>query len=130
MILTIHTALIESAIGLIKVDGSVIASQKWESGRSLSDDLLGRITKLVTTNKSELKDLTGIIIFSGPGSFTSLRIGHTIANALADGLGIPVIGTLGKDWIQKGVMDLKTSSFKEPALPFYGSEPNITMPSH
>jgi tRNA threonylcarbamoyladenosine biosynthesis protein TsaB len=130
MILTIHTTGMESEIGLVKADGTAIASQKWESGRGLSDELLGRITELVRANNAVLTDLTGIIIFSGPGSFTSLRIGHTIANALGDGLGIPVVGAMEENWIEEGIIELKTSSVKEPALPFYGAEPNITKPLH
>ncbi|MEO7617929.1 MAG: tRNA (adenosine(37)-N6)-threonylcarbamoyltransferase complex dimerization subunit type 1 TsaB [Candidatus Saccharibacteria bacterium] len=128
MILTIHTTGMESEIGLVSVNGTVIAHQKWESGRGLSDELLGRITQLLEANNAALSHLTGVIIFSGPGSFTSLRIGHTIANALADGLGIPVVGVMGETWVEEGIVELKTSGVKEPALPFYGAEPNITKP--
>jgi hypothetical protein len=64
----------------------------WESGRQLADQLLERLTRLLADRHVNLRDLTGIVIFSGPGSFTSLRIGHTVANALADSLGIPVVG--------------------------------------
>lgn len=38
------------------------------------------------------KDLTGIEVNEGPGSFTGVRVGVSIANALAFGLGIPVNG--------------------------------------
>ena len=124
MILSIQTASMDSMLQLQKADGTVVATESWESGRALSEDILRRIAELVAGNKLELGDLTGIIIFSGPGSFTSLRIGHSVANALADGLGIPIVGTMGEDWIQEGIIELKTSGAKEPALPFYGSEPN------
>lgn len=130
MILAIHTTGMVSVLQLMGADGSIIAIDKWDSGRTLSDDLLGRIVHLVEANDANLQSITGIIIFSGPGSFTSLRIGHTVANALADGLSIPIVGTLEENWIEEGIIELKTSGTKEPALPFYGSEPNITKPSH
>ena len=118
----------ESILQLLGADGTIIAADKWESGRALSDDILRHITDLISGKNAELKDLCGVIIFSGPGSFTSLRIGHSVANALADGLGIPVVGAMDQDWIQQGIIELKTSIAKEPALPFYGSEANISKP--
>lgn len=128
MILGIHAAGTETVLELFTAEGSVLATDRWESGRTLSDDLLRRIVSLVEQKKLKLNDLSGIVIFSGPGSFTSLRIGHSVANALADGLSIPIVGTVGEDWIQDGITELKTSSTKEPALPFYGAEANITKP--
>jgi tRNA threonylcarbamoyladenosine biosynthesis protein TsaB len=105
-----------------------IASLEWESGRELSDQLLGRLTELVQSHGAQLTDLTGIVIFSGPGSFTSLRIGHTTANALADSLGIPVVGVQGEDWLAAGRRQLATAKPGHPALPHYGSEAHITKP--
>jgi tRNA threonylcarbamoyladenosine biosynthesis protein TsaB len=105
-----------------------LAKLGWESGRALSDELLGRLSKLLAENSAAPSDLTGIIIFSGPGSFTSLRIGHTVANALADSLNIPVVGARGNDWLGSGKTQLKTASSGTPALPYYGAEANITKP--
>jgi tRNA threonylcarbamoyladenosine biosynthesis protein TsaB len=130
MILTIHTTGMTSSIGLIDANGKELDAKTWESGRDLSDQLLAEIKHLIEEQGSQLSDLTGIIIFSGPGSFTSLRIGHTVANALADGLNIAVVGAMGEDWVKDGLAELKVSSTKEPALPFYGAEANITKPKH
>ena len=95
----------------------------WESGRQLADQLLDRITKLTSGHP-----LAGIIIFSGPGSFTSLRIGHTVANALADSLGIPVAGAAGDNWVQSAMHALESTPLGHPALPHYGADANITKP--
>lgn len=104
------------------------ASLEWESGRQLSEELLGRLQQFLEEHRKQWPDLTGIVIFSGPGSFTSLRIGHATVNALADGLGIPVIGCEGRHWISEGLAQLKTAPPGVPAMPHYGSEPNITKP--
>ncbi|HEY6737010.1 MAG TPA: hypothetical protein VI322_04825 [Candidatus Saccharimonadia bacterium] len=100
----------------------------WESGRRLSDELLGRLTGLIESGGHQLTDLTGIVIFSGPGSFTSLRIGHATVNALADGLNIPVVGAAGDAWLTQGIKALASAKPGVPVLPEYGAEAHITKP--
>jgi tRNA threonylcarbamoyladenosine biosynthesis protein TsaB len=101
---------------------------EWESGRELSDHLLSRMTSFIQSNGAALTDLTGLIVFSGPGSFTSLRIGHTTVNALADTLGIPVVGVQGESWLKDGARDMKKAQKGQIAMPLYGAEAHITMP--
>jgi tRNA threonylcarbamoyl adenosine modification protein YeaZ len=40
----------------------------------------------------KLEELTGIIVIKGPGSFTALRVGISVANTLAHQLNIPILG--------------------------------------
>jgi len=129
MILALQTVSPTTELWLINAD-QVIEHQTWESGRELSTQLLERLTQLLAKHQHQLADLTGLAIFSGPGSFTSLRIGHTTLNALADGLNIPVAGANGDDWLAQALAALKTTPPSRPALPFYGSEANITRPKH
>jgi tRNA A37 threonylcarbamoyladenosine modification protein TsaB len=105
-----------------------IATLEWESGRALSDQLLARITTFLADNSAKLEDLTGILLLSGPGSFTSLRIGHAIGNALADSLQIPIRGLQGENWLYQGLSSIKDAPIGIPALPHYGAEANITRP--
>jgi tRNA threonylcarbamoyladenosine biosynthesis protein TsaB len=104
------------------------ATLTWESGRQLADQLLTRLTGFLSEHGTQLADLTGIVIFSGPGSFTSLRIGHTTANALADSLNIPVVGSAGPNWLAEGIAAIKQAKPGRPALPHYGAEAHITRP--
>jgi tRNA threonylcarbamoyladenosine biosynthesis protein TsaB len=101
---------------------------EWESGRDLSDQLLQRLTDFVESHDTQLTALTGIAVYSGPGSFTSLRIGHSVANALADSLGIPVVGATGEGWLASAQASLRTANPGRPALPHYGAEAHITRP--
>jgi len=39
-----------------------------------------------------MHNIKGVIVVKGPGSFTSLRIGVSVANALGYALGVPVAG--------------------------------------
>jgi tRNA threonylcarbamoyladenosine biosynthesis protein TsaB len=109
-------------------DKKAAAEFKWESGKQLSTELLGRILELLKSKNQALSALTAIVIFSGPGSFTSLRIGHTTANSLADSLQIPVVGSTGEDWLGTGLKLVESAKPGVPVLPLYGSEPNVTRP--
>lgn len=57
-----------------------------------SQVLLPLITQILEKNGVEFKYLTAIEVATGPGSFTGLRVGVSVANALGFGLGIPVNG--------------------------------------
>ncbi|MDD5415699.1 MAG: tRNA (adenosine(37)-N6)-threonylcarbamoyltransferase complex dimerization subunit type 1 TsaB [Candidatus Daviesbacteria bacterium] len=75
----------------LKKEGKVIKSlsEKNEYG---SQVLLPLIIKLLRATNYELKTLQGIEVETGPGSFTGLRVGVSVANALGFALGIPVNG--------------------------------------
>ena len=57
-----------------------------------SQAVLPLIEKLLREHKLQLGDIHEIVVAEGPGSFTGLRVGATIANALGDMLDIPVNG--------------------------------------
>ena len=124
MILALQTDGPVTHIGLLpgKLTG-------WESGRNLADELPGRIRDLTKDHGKTINDLTGIVIYSGPGSFTSLRIGHTVANALAQSLNIPIVGAQGDDWLEAGQAALPKAKPGEPVWPFYGAEANVSRPN-
>ena len=54
--------------------------------------ILPMIDKILKKHSLKPEDLSGIKINKGPGSFTGLRVGITIANALSFVLKIPVNG--------------------------------------
>lgn len=63
-----------------------------------SQIVLPMIDELLKKYELTLHDLTGIDVFTGPGSFTGLRVGISIANTLGTLLHIPInnkeVGTL------------------------------------
>lgn len=57
-----------------------------------SQALLSTITDLFKESGIQFKDLTEIEVATGPGSYTGLRVGIAVANALGYSLNIPVNG--------------------------------------
>ena len=62
------------------------------TGPDKSQQVLGLINQILNKNKKTLKDLTAIEVETGPGSFTGLRVGISVANALGWTLEIPING--------------------------------------
>lgn len=77
----------------IKV-GLRIGQKKFEMRRRIGKEkaqaVLPLIDKLLQKHNLELADLTNIEVNQGPGSFTGLRVGISVVNALGFILKIPV----------------------------------------
>jgi tRNA threonylcarbamoyladenosine biosynthesis protein TsaB len=127
MILAIRTDKPEAELYLYQ-DGKQVDLLTWHAHRELSDTLLLKIDELVDRNDIEKMKLEGIAVFKGPGSFTGLRIGISVANALAYSLNIPVCGGAGDDWITDSLKDINNSSEHSVVMPEYGSGAHITQP--
>lgn len=73
------------------VDNSKLISSKSEDyGQSLSEIALPKIVEMFEETKLSPKDVDKIIVVDGPGSFTGIRIGITIAKIYAWTLNIPI----------------------------------------
>ena len=87
--------------------------------KNQSSDLLPAINGFLTNNKIKLTDLEGILVNIGPGSYTGIRVGVTIANTLAWSLNIPVLG-YSDDGFKKVLSKLKPGqNFSGSVLPLY-----------
>jgi tRNA threonylcarbamoyladenosine biosynthesis protein TsaB len=125
IILTIRTDKPEAEIGLYD-DHNQLAYEVWHAHRELSVTLHQKIVALLDQAKLGLADLSGLVAFAGPGSFTGLRIGLTVANALAYGLQKPIVAAQNKDWIAQGIARLQNGESDTIALPEYGAPVHIT----
>ncbi len=91
MILHIDTKDQKTITVSLKKNGEVMKSLS-EQNEYGSQVLLPLIEKILKQEKLDFKDLKGIEVEIGPGSFTGLRVGVSVANALGYSLGIPVNG--------------------------------------
>ena len=128
MILALRTDQPTSQLYLLASDGKQIAEHSWLADRQLADTILPTIEDFLKQQKLGFKDLSGLIVFTGQGSFTGLRIGTTVANALAFSLDIPIVKAAGDDWRHVGLTELKAAHMQQFVTPDYDGQPNITQP--
>lgn len=124
MILTIRSDNPEAEVGLF--DGqNQCAYRTWQAHRELSATILKVIRELLDETGQDWTDISGIIFYEGPGSFTGLRIGAAVANGIAGIYGVKVINRSGDNWVQAGIKALEAGE-GALALPEYGADPHIT----
>ena len=69
---------------------TLLAEVQEEFGQSLSEVTLPKIAEMFQKTHLEAKDIDKLIVVNGPGSFTGIRIGLTIAKVYAWSLKIPI----------------------------------------
>jgi universal bacterial protein yeaZ len=79
----------------IIIDNSIKSEVKEELGKDLSKVALPKIIKLFDEASITPQDLDKIMVVIGPGSFTGVRIGVTIAKTIAWSLDIPIVPVSG-----------------------------------
>jgi tRNA threonylcarbamoyl adenosine modification protein YeaZ len=89
MQLAIDTSTDMASVALVN-DDRVFAEMTWHSGQNHTTQLLPHVNYLM--DKFSIKDIDGIFVAKGPGSFNGLRVGVSTAKGLAFSLGIPIVG--------------------------------------
>ena len=74
----------------ISEDNKLLCEVKKEFGHTLSEEALPEIVSLFESNNIDAREIDKIIVVNGPGSFTGIRIGITIAKTFAWSLNIPI----------------------------------------
>jgi tRNA threonylcarbamoyladenosine biosynthesis protein TsaB len=129
IIITIRTDKPEAELGIYQ-GTTQLTYHIWQAHRQLAETIHQTIEIVLKESKLQLEALDGIVFYKGPGSFTGLRIGASVANALAAGLGVPIVGTTGETWQVTGIEALLAGDNQRLALPEYGAAPHITKPKH
>lgn len=109
-------------------NGQQLAAIKWEAHRELAETIHARMKEILNKSSISMEELGGIVCYKGPGSFTGLRIGLSVANALAYSLHIPVVAKGGGKWREDGIKDLESGKNDKIAFPEYGAAAHITKP--
>ncbi len=127
LIVTIRTDKPEAEIGLYN-NREQLAYQIWPAHRQLAETIHCNIAELLKGQQKTWDDVEALIVYEGPGSFTGLRIGLSMANALAYANKLPIVATSNTNWIEYGMNRLQASENDYLALPMYGLDPHITLP--
>lgn len=90
-IIYIDTASNQEIIVRLEIDNKKF-EKKEKIGKEKDQVVLSLIDQLLKEHKLSFSDMTDIQVNEGPGSFTGLRVGISIANALSYALKIPVNG--------------------------------------
>jgi tRNA threonylcarbamoyl adenosine modification protein YeaZ len=91
-ILAIDTATSRVVIATGSPAGVADGISTWTAGYRHSETLLPSITRFLGEQNIRRSRLKGIVVGSGPGAFTGLRVGIATAKGIAHGLGIPIVG--------------------------------------
>lgn len=143
LILTLRTDKPEAEIGLHD-DQKRLAYETWQAHRTLTATIHKQINEILNPDKKlldlssnfngasklryDLSDIEGIVVYKGPGSFTGLRIGSAVANALAYGQKIPIVASSGNNWLEQGIDKLLAGQGGKIVTPEYGSPAKTTSP--
>lgn len=127
LILCIRTDKLQAELILFE-ESALFTELKWEAHRQLADTIHIKIEELLKSQQKTWVDIQGLVVYKGPGSFTGLRIGISVANSLAYGLNVPIVGEGSDTWQAKGTSRLLNGENEKISLPEYGGEANITLP--
>jgi len=109
MIICLETATNLCSVALIDSAG-VISVRESDESKSHASQLTLFIREILNNNGINARDLDGIAVSKGPGSYTGLRIGVSVAKGIAYGTSIPLIGVETTLSMFYGIISEKYSS--------------------
>jgi tRNA threonylcarbamoyl adenosine modification protein YeaZ len=92
MILAIETASTDLSVAVATPDGAALRTDAWSSDHRQAHELLPRLLELLDRTGLALADCHAVGVGLGPGSFTGLRVGLSVAKGIAFSLEVPIVG--------------------------------------
>ena len=108
--LAIDTSTRQSAVALY-ADGVVLGELAWVSEQNHTRELLPAIETLLRHLQVTLDDVGGLAVALGPGGFTALRVGLSVAKGLAFARDLPLVGV--------GTLEVAAYPFGAAGLPVW-----------
>ncbi len=115
---------------LLDAQGDVLKERRLKQEREKRASLLVLIDDVLRGIKKTSKDIEGIFAVDGPGAFSALRVGISIANAFGAAMNIPLTPVSKAEIydFRMLVQKVKWQPIGKAIIPRYGKEPNITKP--
>ena len=108
MELCIDTSTRYASVG-ISEKGRILAELAWRSERNHSVELVPALRRVMEHAVVSVEDLTAVFAALGPGGFSALRVGLSVAKSLAMARGIPLVGV--------NTLDIEAAPFRGLAGP-------------
>ena len=108
MLLAIDTSTRYAGVALAS-EGRAVSSSSWFSLVSHTVELMPAISEILRSQGLSAGGLSGIAVALGPGGFSALRVGVSVAKGLAMTVGKPLVGV--------GTLDLEAFPYLESGLP-------------
>jgi tRNA threonylcarbamoyl adenosine modification protein YeaZ len=125
LVLALDTATPAVTAGVVEVDPDAAAADPVTTrsvrvahdGRKHGELLMPAVLAACAEAGTTLQDVDAVVVGTGPGPFTGLRVGMVTAAALGDALGIPVHGVCSLDAIAAdAVRDAAAGALAGPLL--------------
>jgi tRNA threonylcarbamoyladenosine biosynthesis protein TsaB len=91
MLLAIDTATRTASVALYDETG-ILGEATWRARENHTTSLMPQLLRLMVMSGTRIEKVQVVAVAIGPGSFTGLRIGLSVAKGLALARGLPVIG--------------------------------------
>lgn len=102
--------------GVALFDGQTASVIAWNAHRTHTVDTLAQLDHLLRLSGVDLREIDGIAVATGPGSFSALRVGLSIAKGLSFSLNLPIAGVPTTDaiaahmsWVERSVVAVMTA---------------------
>jgi tRNA threonylcarbamoyl adenosine modification protein YeaZ len=102
-ILALDTATTHVVVATGSPEGRVDGITTWAAGYRHGETLLATIGRFLGEQNIRRSRLTAIVVGTGPGAFTGLRVGIATAKGLAHGLSLPIVGISTADALLAGL---------------------------
>jgi len=91
VILAINTSTPQFSVALVYESGALLA--EWTLSPKTKDfrHFMTALDHLLQVSGVTLKEIRGLAVAKGPGSFTGLRVGLSAAKGICEGLGVPIV---------------------------------------
>ena len=91
-ILAIDTSTSRIVVAAGRPDGTPIRVLEWPAGHRHGEQLLSGVEELLRETSLARESLAGVVVGTGPGAFTGLRVGLATAKTLAHAMALPIAG--------------------------------------
>ena len=96
--------------------GELLAAEEPEIGKGHAERLTGVIDDVLSKAGANYGDLARVVVTTGPGSFTGIRVGVAAARGLALALDIPAVGISTLEALARGLLARSMSGTNEPGV--------------